>query len=93
MEARRLYVSEIDDLLEALDICEDEDREFIQDELFAEIQKEHRNIHSDKPQWWRIRWGYEQPRSEEHFNECRNIWIDKLKDGSLYKEFPINQQA
>ena len=79
------------ELIEALEVCDEEDKEFIQDELLAEIQKQYRNLDADKPQWYRVRWGFEQPRSEEHFNECRNIWIDKLKDGTLYKEIPIKQ--
>ena len=68
----------MNELLEALEICDEEDKEFIQDELLAEIKKQKKNIDSDKPQWWRVRWGLEDARSNEHFNECRNIWIDKL---------------
>ena len=79
----------MNELLEALETCDEEDREFIQDELLAEIQKQYRNLDADKPQWWRVRWGFEQPRSQEHYMECYKIWCDKLKDGTLYKEFPV----
>jgi len=81
----------VNELLEVLKDCDKEDKDFIQDELFSEIKRLKSNLYANYPQWYRVRWGHEQARSEEHFNECRNIWIDKLKDGTLYKEIPIKQ--
>ena len=74
----------MEELLEALEICEKEDRSFIEDELFSLIIHEKKHLHDDKPQWWRIRWGFENARSDEHYMECYTIWQDKLKQGTLY---------
>lgn len=74
----------MDELLEALKLCDDEDKEFIQDELLSEIKRIKSNLHANKPRWWRIRWGFEDARSQEHYMECYKISCDKFKNRTLY---------
>lgn len=69
----------LDELLEAYQEADEEDKQFIEDEFKTSLDLEHKAIYSNIPSWKRVRWGFEPAKSDAHFNECYKIWTEQLK--------------
>ncbi len=68
----------LDELLEAYREADEDDRTFIEEEFKATADLEKKAITSKMPSWERVRWGFESAKNDEHFNECRKIWLKTI---------------